>query len=91
MSALAAMLQMIFNGVPRRIELSTFLSNTDRAGVGATPPMIQHPRNMMNPIGLLGNTKEKVVILRAVEFRSESADFLDNVASRRSQMADVIV
>ena len=46
---------------------------------------------MMNPIGLLGDTKKKVVILRAIEFRTESADFLDNVASHRRQMTNVIV
>src|SRR5436190_20328667 len=46
---------------------------------------------MMDPIGLLGDTKKKVVILRAIEFRTESADFLDNVASHRRQMTDVIV
>ena len=45
----------------------------------------------MNPITLLDHTKKEIVILRSVEFRTESANFLDNLASYGRKMADVIV
>ena len=61
-------LEVLVHGAPGGFELAGLLPNADRAGICTSPPMVQHPRNVMNPISLLDDTKKEVVILCAVEF-----------------------
>ena len=60
---LAAAFQVSFNCAPRGFELSWLLTNIARAGILAAPPMVEHAWNMMNSVGSLGDTQEKIVIL----------------------------
>src|SRR5438876_8861186 len=91
MRCFVATLQMIFNRTPRGIELFRLLPDTDRAGAFASPPMIQDPRNVMNSAGQLGHAKKQIVILCAIERRTEPAGFLHEIAAQRGQMTKVIV
>ena len=67
------------------------LPKVRRARVCGSPPVIQHARNMMDPIGLLDDAKKQIVILSAVEFRTKAAHVLDKLASNRGEVTDVIV
>src|SRR5215475_1556290 len=46
---------------------------------------------MMNSTGQLGHAKKQIVILCAIEFRTEPAGFLHQMATHRSQMTNIIV
>ena len=63
MGQLASAFQVSFNCAPRGFELSWFLTNIARAGIFAPPPMVEHAWNMMNSVGSLADTQEKIVIL----------------------------
>src|SRR6476660_466171 len=91
MRCFATTLQMILNGTPRGIELFRLLPDTNRTGAFASPPMIQDPRNVMNSTGQLGHAKKQIVILCAIELRTEPASFLHKFATHCRQMTNVIV
>lgn len=46
---------------------------------------------MMNSIALLDHANKKIVVLRSVEFRTEPANFPDNLTTHCGKMTDVIV
>src|SRR5881275_1678699 len=52
--------------------------------------MIEHPRNMMNAVGALGDTQKKIVILRAVKLRLESANLSHKIPTQKDHVTQVI-
>src|ERR1700726_1631873 len=82
--------EVLVNGAPSGFELPRFLPKATRAGACAAPPMVEHPRNVMNPIGLLDGAEEEIVILRAIELGTEPADPQDDLAPYGNKMAEVI-
>src|SRR5579884_1501781 len=73
--------QMFFQRSPRGFKLPRFLANINGAGAIAPPPVIKNPRNMMNAVGSLDQPKQKIVILRAVEFWPAAAQLPDRIAT----------
>jgi len=82
--------EVLVNGAPSGFELPRFLAKATRAGACASPPMVQHPRNVMNPIGPLDGAEEEIVILRTIELGTEPADPQDYLAPYGNKMAEVI-
>jgi hypothetical protein len=82
--------EVLVNGVPSGLELPRFLPKATRARDCASPPMVQHPWNVMNPIGPLDGAEEEIVILRAVELGTKPTDPQDELAPYGNKMAEVI-
>ena len=83
-------LNVLFHRAPCRAELPRFLAHVDGAGAGASPPVVKHPRNVMNPVGLLNHTEKQIVILGAIEFGTKSADAPNQFGSHRDKMTEII-
>ena len=60
---LTSAFQVSFDCAPRSFELSRLLTNIAGAGILAAPPMVEHTWDMMNPVGSLADTQEKIVDL----------------------------
>jgi hypothetical protein len=60
---LTSALQVSLDCAPRGFELFWLLTNIAGAGILAAPPMVEHAWNMMNSVGPLADTQEKIVIL----------------------------
>jgi hypothetical protein len=52
--------------------------------------MIKDSRDVIDPRRLLNNAKEKIIVLRAIKFRSETSDLPQNFTPDQSKVTDVI-
>src|SRR6266853_2525882 len=82
----AAALQMTFDCNSGSFELPRFLANAISAGAWASPPMIQHPRNVHDALCALDNTQQKIVILRAIEIGTKTPNISDKLSPQKNQM-----
>src|SRR4029434_4982049 len=60
-------------------------------GRGRTaPPMIKHPRNVMDALCAFDNAKKKIVVLCAIKLGTESAHLPHEIAPQQGQVANVV-
>ena len=72
------------------LERSRLAPDVIGRGGEAAPPMIKHAREMIDSIGLFDDPEEKIVVLRAVKFRTETIDLPQEIAPDDGEMADVV-
>ena len=53
--------------------------------------MVQHLRNMMNVMCMLGGTQHEVIILAAVVFAAQCANLVQQRTAHYDEMSDVVM
>src|ERR1700704_6154955 len=59
-------------------------------GGEAAPPMVEHARDVIDPIRLFHDAEKEIVVLGAIELRTETAYRPQEVAPDDREMADVV-
>ena len=60
-----------------------------RGGIGDSP-VIEHLRDMVNPVGFLDAAKQEIIVLGPVTLLPKKADFFCKTLSHHNQMADIV-